>query len=148
MARLNNALLLLGCPELPVQTGIALYLANKLAKKDVGVTIAGTRSAINLIKVSDPQGNYAKKMIDLDRCIENLAEKRMDFDSCFVFIHNDAGISYLTTMRSISDADLFAIVFGSDAEMLASMIGFECEKIVAKTAHNPIPLKKIIDEVI
>ena len=148
MTRLNNALLLLGCPELPVQTGIALYLANKLAKKDVGVTIAGTMSAINLIKVSDPEGNYAKMMVDLDRCIENLAEKRMDFDSCFVFIHNDAGISYLTTMRSISDADLFAIVFGSDAEMLASMIGVECEKIVAKTAHNPIPLKKKIDEVL
>ncbi|MCK4812188.1 MAG: DUF1890 family protein, partial [Methanosarcinales archaeon] len=93
MNRLNNALLLLGCPELPVQTGIALYLANKLAKKDVDVTIAGTPSAINLIKVSDPERNYAKKMIDLDRCIENIAEKRMDFDSCFVFIHNDAGIS-------------------------------------------------------
>ena len=148
MKRLNNALLLLGCPELPAQTGIALYLANKLTKKNVDVTIAGTRSAINLIKVSDPERNYVKKMIDLDRCIEKIAEKRVDFDSCFVFIHNDAGISYLATIQSISKADLSAIVFGGNAETLASMIKFECGKIVAKTAHNPIPLKKKIDEVI
>ncbi|HIE32028.1 MAG TPA: DUF1890 domain-containing protein [Methanosarcinales archaeon] len=148
MTGLNNALLLLGCPELPVQTGIALYLSNKLVRKDFDVTITGTKSAINLMRVSDPEGNYAKKMVDLDLCIGNIVEKRMDFDRCFVFIHNDAGISYLATMRGISDADLFAIVFGSDAEMLASMIEFECEKIVARTAHNPIPLKKKIDEVL
>ena len=71
----------------------------------------------------------------------------MDFDLCFVFVRNDAGISYLSTLSSISDAKLFAIVFGSDADMLAAMIDFECEKIVYKTSHNPVPLKKRIDRV-
>ncbi|MEA1895672.1 MAG: DUF1890 domain-containing protein [Euryarchaeota archaeon] len=145
---MSNALLLLGCPESPVQTAIALYLANKLKNDSIDVTVAGTKSAIALLKVSDPEGNYILETADLDSSIENLAEKKVDFDLCFVFVRNDAGISYLSTLSSISDARLFAIVFGSDADELASMIDFECEKIVYKTSHNPVPLKKRIDQVI
>jgi len=144
---MSNALFLLGCPESPVQTAIALYLANGLKRESIDVTVAGTRSAIALLKVSDPEGNYVRKTADLDSCIENLAEKKVDFDLCFVFVRNDAGISYLSTLNSMSDAKLFAIVFGSDADALASMIDFECEKIVYKTGHNPVPLKKRIDRV-
>ena len=144
---MSNALLLLGCPESPVQTAIALYLANGLQKDRIDVTVAGTRSAIALLKVSDPEGNYVSKTLDLDFCIENLALKKADFDLCFAFVRNDAGISYLSTLSSISAAKLFAIVFGSDADALASMIDFECEKIVYKTGHNPVPLKKRIDQV-
>lgn len=152
----NNALLLLGCPESPVQTGIALYLASRLGKEGIDVTVAGTRSALNLIRVSDPDGNYVDgtrgidgigMTIDLDLCIANLAEKKIDFDLSFGFIHNDAGVSYLATMRSISNAKLFAIVFGGNADALASSIDFDCEKLVSATAHNPIPLKKKIDDV-
>ncbi len=144
---MSNALLLLGCPESPVQTAIALYLANKLKKDSIDVTVAGTKSAIALLKVSDPEGNYVLETADLDSCIENLAEKKVDFDLCFVFVRNDAGISYLTTLSSISYAKLFAIVFGSDADSLADTIDFECEKIVYKTGHNPVPLKNRIDRV-
>ena len=146
----NNALLLLGCPESPVQTGIALYLASRLGKEGIDVTVAGTRSALNLIKVSDPDGHYVdgtRGMVDLDLCIANLAEKKIDFDLSFGFIHNDAGVSYLATMRSISNAKLFAIVFGGDADALASSMDFDCEKLVSATAHNPIPMKKKIDRV-
>ncbi len=145
---MSNALFLLGCPESPVQTAIALYLANKLKKESIDLTVAGTKSAIALLKISDPEGNYVLKTADLDSCIENLAEKKVDFDLCFVFVRNDSGISYLSTLNSISAAKLFAIVFGSDADALASMIDFECEKIVYKTGHNPVPLKKRIDQVI
>ena len=145
---MSNALFLLGCPESPVQTAIALYLANKLKKGSIDLTVAGTKSAIALLKVSDPEGNYVLKTVDLDSCIEHLAEKKVDFDLCFVFVRNDAGISYLSTLNSISAAKLFAIVFGNDADALASMIDFECEKIVYKTSHNPVPLKKRIDKVI
>nr|QNO47434.1 hypothetical protein IILFPGFB_00006 [Methanosarcinales archaeon ANME-2c ERB4] len=144
----TDALIVLGCPESSVQTAITLYLANKLKKEKIRVVVAGTRSAVNLIKVSDFERNYVDETVDLDRCIEDLAEKRIDFDLCFVFVHKDAGISYLATMRSISDAQLFAIVSGGDAEAFESMIDFECEKVVAKTSHNPIPLKKRIDQVI
>jgi len=149
----NNALLLLGCPESPVQTGIALYLASRLGKEGIDVTVAGTRSALNLIKVSDPDGHYVGGidgtggMVDLDLCIANLAEKKIDFDLSFEFIHNDAGISYLATMHSISNAKLFAIIFGNNADALASSVDFDCEKLVSATAHNPIPMKKKIDGV-
>jgi hypothetical protein len=144
----KNALLLLGCPELPVQTSIALYLANKLKKGGINVVVAGTDAALNLLKVADPEGHYIdmEKMINLDRCIEDLAEKRKYFDLCFVFVHNDAGISYLETMHHISNASLFAIIFGNDVDPLTKMIDFKCEKIVAKAVHNPIPLKKKIDD--
>jgi hypothetical protein len=147
---IKKALLLLGCPELPVQTGTALYLANRLKEAGLEVFVAGTDSAILLLKVSDPKGFYvdAKQMINLDKCIAALAEKRLDFDLCAVFVHNDAGISYLATIRSISNAKLFAIIFGKDAETLAEQIEFECEKLVAKAVHNPIPLTKKIDATI
>jgi hypothetical protein len=147
---IKKALLLLGCPELPVQTGTALYLANRLKEAGLEVFVAGTDSALLLVKVSDPHGYYvdAKRMVKLDNCIAALAEKKLEFDLCAVFVHNDAGISYLATVRSISDAKLFALIFGKDAKTLAEQIDFECEKLVAKAVHNPIPLTKKIDATI
>jgi hypothetical protein len=144
----KDVLLLLGCPEVPVQTGIALYLASRLKNAGMDVFVAGTDAALDLIKVSDPDGRYVdvEKMINLDKCIEALAEKRTDFDLCSVFVHNDAGISYLATMHEISNARLFAIVFGNDADSISEQIDFKCEKLIAKAVHNPIPLRKKIDD--
>ncbi len=144
----KKALLLLGCPEVPVQTGIALYLASRLKNAGMDVFVAGTDAALDLLKVSDTEGHYVdtEMMTHQDKCVETLAEKRMEFDFCFVFVHNDAGISYLATIQSISKAKLFAIIFGHDAEALSGQIEFNCEKLVAKSVHNPIPLKKEIDE--
>ena len=146
----KKGLFLLGCPEMPVQTGIALYLASRLKNAGMDIFVAGTDSALDLLKVSDPNGCYldVEKMITLDTCIESLAEKRGDFDFCSVFVHNDAGISYLATIKSISHAKLFAIIFGKDAEALAGQIDLDCEKIVARSVHNPIPLKKKVDDLI
>ena len=143
----KDALILLGCPELPVQTSIALYLANRLKNAGLDVFIAGTDAALELLKVSDPEGHYVdvEKMIKLDRCIESLAEKRRDFDLCSVFVHNDAGIAYLATVHGISNARVFAIIFGSDADSISEQIEFNCEKLVAKAVHNPLPLKRKID---
>jgi hypothetical protein len=146
----KKALLLLGCPEVPVQTGIALYLASRLKDAGIAVYVAGTDSALDLLKVADPNGCYleVEKMISLDTCIESLAEKRVDFDLCSVFVHNDAGVSYLATVQSISHAKLFAIIFGKDAEVLAGQIELDCEKLVARSVHNPIPLKRKLDDLI
>jgi len=144
----KKALLLLGCPEVPVQTGIALYLASSLKNAGMAVYIAGTDTALDLLKISDPKGCYLdmEKMITLDKCIESLAEKSVDFDFCSVFVHNDAGLSYLATIQSISNARLFAIIFGKDAEVLAGQVELDCEKLVARAVHNPTPLKRKIDE--
>ena len=144
----RKALLLLGCPEVPVQTGIALYLASRLKNAGMAVFVAGTDTALDLLKISDPKGCYldSEKLLSLDTCIAALAEKRMDFDLCSVFVHNDAGLSYLATIQSISSTKLYAIIFGKDAEMLAGQIEFTCEKLVARSVHNPTPLKTKIDE--
>ncbi len=64
-----------------------------------------------------------------------------------MFIHNDAGISYAATMAAISKARLFVLIYGEHQEDLVGQITFPCTKIAAKAVHNPLPLKKAIDEV-
>jgi hypothetical protein len=144
----KTTLLMMGCPEVPVQMSIVLYLSNKLSKVGYDVTVAGTDAALKLLKVSDPDEHYIKKTVNIDQCIADIVEKVIDFDCCFAFMHSDAGITYAATMSAISKAKMFAVVFGNDAIALAETIDFPSEKIVAKAVHNPIPLKNKIDRVI
>lgn len=138
----------MGCPEVPIQTSIALYLSHKLTNLGFDVTVAGTGAATQLLKVSDSDGYYAKKLVNLDNTLEDVMEKRTDFDICFAFMHNDAGMTYAATMSAISQAKLYSIVFGRNAEALAETIEFDCEKIVAVDVHNPIRLKNKLDKVV
>jgi hypothetical protein len=144
----EKVLLMMGCPEIPIQTSIALYLSHKLTNLGFDVTVAGTDAVIKLLKVSDSDGYYVKKMVDLDKTLEDIIEKRMDFDICFAFMHNDAGMTYAATMSGISQAKLYSIIFGRNAETLAEAIEFDTEKIVAKDVHNPIRLKSKVDKVV
>ncbi|VVB54104.1 Uncharacterised protein [uncultured archaeon] len=141
-----KALFMMGCPELPVQTAAALYIANKLNKEGFEVTSAGNKAAISLLLNSDPERHYIKKVMDLDRCIGALAEKTIDFDLCFVFIHSDSGISYLATIKSISKAKTIAVIFGKEIESLIEASG-DSIIIAAKAVHNPTPLRAQIDGV-
>ncbi len=143
----NEALLLLGCPEVPVQMGIAVYTAYNLAKQGIDVAVAGNEAVIKLLRVSDPDRLYVKKVLNLDRTIGELVEKKRDPGLCIVFAHNDAGISYAATAAYIIKGRLIVIVFGRDAEDLAGQIEFPCETIVEKAVHNPTELKKKMDEV-
>ena len=140
------ALLVLGCPEVPVQTSIALYLMNLLKHHGIRPVIAGTKSARMLLEVADIERHYLGDLLDLDHCIAEIVEKRMDADLCFVFIHKESGISYAATMSSISRAKIIALIFGEEAHELAGQITFPCEKIVARAAHNPTPLRGKLDE--
>jgi hypothetical protein len=142
-----NVLLMMGCPEVPIQTSIALYLSHKLTNLGLDVTVAGTDAATKLLKVSDSDGYYAKKLADLDKTLEDIIEKKTDFDICFAFMHNDAGMTYAATMSAISQAKMYSIVFGRNAEALAETIEFDCEKIVTKDVHNPVRLKSKLDKV-
>jgi hypothetical protein len=144
----EKALLVMGCPEVPVQMSAVIYLSYKLSKAGLQVTVAGTDAALKLLAVSDPEKYYVKNTIDLDRCIADLVEKRADYDLCFVFMHNDAGMTYGATMSVISRAKLYAVVFGKNAEALAEAIDYPAEKIVAQAVHNPTPLKNRIDRVV
>lgn len=142
-----TALLVLGCPQVPVQTSIALYLINRLRKVGITPVVAGNKAANTLLIVSDPDRHYLGEVIDLDRVIGLITEKKRDFSLCFVFIHNDAGVSYAATMGAISTAKLYALVYGEHYDEQVRKIEFPCTLIAAKAVHNPLPLKKAIDEV-
>jgi hypothetical protein len=148
MAENESALLMMGCPEVPVQMSIVLYLSNKLTKSGYDVTVAGTDAALKLLKVSDPEGHYVSRTIDIDQCIADIVEKKIDFDNCFAFMHSDAGVAYAATVSAISRAKMHAVIFGKNAEELADTVDFPSEKIVAKAVHNPVPLKNKLDRVV
>lgn len=116
----------------------------------LGVTpvVAGNQAARMQIEVSDPLHHYAGQMVDLDTCIGELAEGKRGYSYYMVFVHNDAGISYAATVQSITGKRVVAIVYGEHFREMSETIDFPCEKIAAKAVHNPMPLKKKIDEVI
>jgi hypothetical protein len=99
------------------------------------------------MEVADPGRHYLEEMTDIDAAIDEITEKRRDFDLCFVFIHNDSGVAYAGTMAYISEARVYALIFGEHAEDLAGEIEFPCEVVAAKATHNPMPLKRRLDEV-
>ena len=144
----KTALLLLGCPEVPVQMGIALYLAGRLEKSGIRVTVAGNPSVLQLARVSDPDQHYVKRVMNLEKGMADLIEGRLRPDLAVAFAHNDAGISYAATVRYVAPSTrLFLIIFGKNAEELAGLVEFDCQKIVERAVHNPGQLKKKIDEV-
>lgn len=142
-----TALLVLGCPQVPVQTSIALYLASRLKKAGITPVVAGNKAANILLVVADPDRHYLGEVMDLDRAVAQISDKKRDFDLCFVFIHNDAGVSYAATMGAISKAKLFTLVYGEHYEDQVKKIEFPSTMIAAKAVHNPLPLKKALDEV-
>jgi hypothetical protein len=144
----KSAVLVLGCPQVPVQTGIALYLISQLRKKGIRATIAGNRAARLLIEVSDPERHYISEVMDLDRYISELAEQKRDFDYHFVFVHNDAGVSYGATVQALTGSPVIAVIYGEHFQEVAGEIEFPCEKVMAKAVHNPMPLKNKLDEVL
>jgi hypothetical protein len=142
-----TALLVLGCPQVPVQTSLAFYLMNRLRKAGIVPVVAGNKAANTLLVVGDPDRHYLGEVMDLDRAVAQISEKKRDFDRCFVFIHNDAGVTYAATMGAISKAKLYALVYGEHYDTELKKIDFPCTTIAAKAVHNPLPLKKALDEV-
>ena len=59
--RMKKALILLGCPESPSQTPLAIYTTYTLKKMGYEVTIASTPSASKLLEVSDSEQFYVNK---------------------------------------------------------------------------------------
>jgi hypothetical protein len=145
----KTALVMLGCPQLCAQTSGALFLLNELTTHDLETMVAGTSSARAHLEVADPQGHYLAGRVDIDECIAALAERERDYDVSFVFIHNDAGVSYAATVASISEGTTVALIFGENAEELASGLeGIECERRIIKGGHNPLPMKRTLKEAV
>lgn len=144
----GEALVVLGCPEVPVQQALALHVSHELKAHGFRVHATGNPAVLNLLKVSDPEKRYLPELSILEKCIEEIVEKKRTCDLCLVFAHSDAGISYAATMRHLLPASrLVVIIFGKDPEALAASVDFSCEKIVEKAVHNPMQLRKKINGV-
>jgi len=144
----KEAVLVLGCPQVPVQTAVALYLMHGLRRLGVRPIVAGNPAARMLIDVSDPLHHYAGEMVDLDTFIADMAAGRREYDYYIVFAHNDAGVTYAATVQSISGKKVIMIIYGENFQAIADRVDFPAEKIMAKAVHNPMPMKKKIDEVL
>jgi hypothetical protein len=56
-------------------------------------------------------------------------------------------VSYAATMGAISKAQIYAIIYGEHVDQIVTSIDFPCQTIAAKALHNPMPLKKMLDQV-
>ena len=148
---MKKALILLGCPEAPSQTPLAIYTTYSLKKTGYEVTIASTPSASKLLEVSDPEQFYVNKRVDIESCLENLEENM--YDLLVGFVHKDAAVSYFVTFYHILNTKSLAIVFEKDANLLEKFANDVQENtdaniISARAYHNPTPLRVKIDRAI
>jgi hypothetical protein len=145
----EKVIIVLGCPEVPVQQALALYVASGLRDRGADVLVTGNPSVLGLLKVSDPKGVYISKTLVLETCIAEIVEKKRDCTLCIVFAHNDAAIAYAATLRHLLPGSRFImVVFGKDPEPLAAEINFPCETITEKAVHNSAQLKAKINKVL
>jgi threonyl-tRNA synthetase len=145
----EKVIIVLGCPEVPVQQALAIYVASGLRDQGADVFVTGNPSVLGLLKVSDPKGVYITKTLVLEMCIGEIVEKKGDCGLCIVFAHNDAAIAYAATLRHLLPESRFiVVVFGKDPEPLAAEINFPCETITEKAVHNPAQLKTKINKVL
>ena len=143
----KKCLLVMGCPQVPVQTPAVIYMSYQLRKSGFEPVIAGTAAADMLIRYSDPENYYISQLKNLDSEIAKIAEKTVDYDLCFVFIHNDAGVAYAATMNEILENEVIPVIFGKESEDLKSGINFTSKIIAAEAVHNPKPLINEINRV-
>lgn len=146
---MKKALILLGCPESPSQTPMAVYVTYKLKEIGYDVTTASTPSAMKLLEVGDPEGHYIENKIDIDSCIDKL--EKGSFDLLIGFIHKDAAVSYFVTFNSILDTTSIAIIFEKDVEKLEDFQNMVSEStnatiVSARAFHNPTPLRVRFDK--
>ncbi len=148
---MKKALILLGCPEAPSQTPMAVYSVYRLTSLGYDVTVASTPSAMKLLEISDPEKYYVKNKIDIESCLENLDEG--SYDLLIGFVHKDAAVSYFVTFYHILNTTSLAVVFEKDHDLLASFVESISEStdaniVSARAYHNPTPLRVKFDRAI
>jgi hypothetical protein len=151
--KMKKALILLGCPESPAQTPMAIYASYRLTQVGYDVTVVSNPSAMRLIDVSDPEENYVKNKnkIDIDSCIENLNEG--DFDFLLGFVHKDAAVAFFVTFYHILNTKSMALIFEKDPELLEDyekqiLENTDAQIVSARAYHNPNPIRVKLDKAI
>ena len=115
-----KALVLLGCPETPSQTPMAVYVFNRLTHLGYDVTIAANPAASKLVKISDPEGFYNLNLVDLERTLGEIQEG--DYDLLVGFVHKDAAASFFVTFEQILQCKSLALVFSRDGDEVAEFV--------------------------
>lgn len=146
---MGEVLILLGCPQIPVQSAVTIYVADLI--RDLGHTpvVAANPSATQLIKASDPKGHYVNSYKNVDKLISDLADRVVSYPLIISLIHNDAGLTYTATAAALAPSSLMiTILYGEHAYEIAGEIEFPAETVVAPVTHNTRPLLGKIDEVL
>ncbi len=146
-----KAMVLLGCPEAPAQTPMAVYASYKLNEMGYETTVVSNPAAGKLLDVSDPEGVYIKNRKDIDKTLDELEEG--DYDLLLGFVHKDAAATFFITYYHILQTKAIALVFSRDAEEVeefADMVysSTDAEIIAAKAYHNPTPIRVKLDKVL
>ncbi|AMD17531.1 hypothetical protein TL18_05540 [Methanobrevibacter sp. YE315] len=147
-----KALILLGCPETPAQTPMAVYVYNKLNKMGYDTAIAANPAASKLVKISDPEGFYNLNLMDLERTLGDINEG--DYDLLVGFVHKDAAASFFVTFEQILQTKSLALVFSRDADEVAEFVsmieesGSNAKIVSVRAFHNPSPIKVKFDKAI
>lgn len=147
-----KALVLLGCPETPSQTPMAIYVFNKLTQLGYDVTIAANPAASKLVRISDPEEFYNLQIVDLERTLGEIQEG--DYDLLVGFVHKDAAASFFVTFEQILQCKSLALVFSRDADEIAEFVAMIEESnsnaVIAavRAFHNPSPIKVKFDRAI
>ena len=147
-----KALILLGCPETPSQTPMAVYAFSKLTKLGYDVTIAANPAASKLVRVSDPEDYYNLNIVDLERTLGEVNEG--DYDLLVGFVHKDAAASFFVTFDQILNTRSLALVFSRDADEVEEFVnmiqesGSNATIAAVRAFHNPSPIKVKFDRAI
>lgn len=145
---MKKALILLGCPEAPSQTPMAVYAVHKLTNMGYEVMVASTPSALKLLEVSDPDEYYVKNKIDIESCLDGLEEG--SFDLLLGFVHKDAAVSYFVTFYHILNTTSLAVVFERDPQLVEKFEkdikeSTDAITVSARAYHNPTPIRVKFD---
>lgn len=147
-----KALVLLGCPETPSQTPMAVYVFSKLTKMGYDTTIAANPAASKLVRISDPEGFYNLNIVDLERTLGDIAPG--DYDLLVGFVHKDAAASFFVTFDQILQTKSLALVFSRDGDEVAEFVtmieesGSDAVIAAVRAFHNPSPIKVKFDRAI
>ena len=146
---MGEVLILIGCPQIPVQSPLVLYIADFLQDAGHRPVVAANPSAKQLIKTSDPKSHYVSEYKDVEKTIGELADGTIHYPLIISLIHNDAGLTYTATTSAVAPGTLLiSVLFGEHAYDLAEEIGYPTEKVVAPVTHNTRPLLTKLDEVL
>ena len=145
-----KALVLLGCPETPSQTPMAVYASDKLTKLGYDTTIAANPAAAKLVKVSDPEDYYNLNIVDLERTLDEV--QAGDYDLLLGFVHKDAAAAFFVTFDQILDTKSIALVFERDLDLVGQFVemieesGSKAKICAVRAFHNPSPIKINLDK--